>query len=104
MGHGSSDLSIEDLTTGISKSGMEQFQEDIKINILVNISEKIEDVAELEAAINAGWQGASRDRFLKDFKEVRKAIIADLKEEYKDVEARLEEVKNNYFRQDNNLY
>ena len=104
MSTGSSELGISSLTTGISKSGMAQYEEDLKTNVLTNVETKIEDVEAVITAINGGWQGESRDRFLKDFENVRKKLIEDLKDEYKDVQNRLDELQDNYFRQDKNLY
>lgn len=101
---GSTDVGISDLTMGVSKSGMAKYKEDLKTNVLVKVSDKINDVTTVITAIEAGWQGISRDNFLTDFAAARGSICADLKEEYNDLQARLEELEDSYFRQDASLY
>lgn len=102
---GSEDLGINDLSIGVSKSGMKAYREAIKISLLKDTITKMEDDWEaVETAINGAWQGASRDRFLDDFAKRREAIEEDLRKEQEDLDNRLEELESAYYKQDNNLY
>lgn len=100
---GNNDLSIGGLTIGIDANGMETYQDNLKVALLDKTCEVIDNVSMLEAIINAGWQGVSRDRFLKSFQEMRTRINEDLVKEYADLRYRLSELQSNYFKQDQDL-
>ena len=104
MSSGASDTGISDLTVGISKSGMEAYIQQLKADLLDTSVEKINDTSNMLNAINSGWQGASRDNFISDFNAAREAIANDLIAEYNDLAARLQELQDNYFKQDSELY
>ena len=102
---GSSNLGIGDLSIGVSKSGMQEYREAIKLSLLDETIKKMdENWTAVETAINGAWQGTSRDRFLDDFAKRREAIKEDLKKEQQDLDNRLEELESAYYKQDNNLY
>ena len=100
---GKENLGIETLTIGVSRDGMRTYRDELNHIVLKETQSRLDDVTDFEGAINQCWQGQSRDKFLKDFKEDREKIKRDLKEEYKDLEARLEELENQFFAQDDRL-
>lgn len=103
MKTGSSNMDIGDMTEGISAKGMEEYIESLKAYLLVETTKIINDTSALESAINAGWQGQSRDKFIEKFNEARSAISDDLKKEFKDLNNRLAELQINYFAQDSKM-
>lgn len=98
-----SNLGIGDLTIGIDANGMVQYKEDLRAELLQQSKEKINNVQEVLDAINAGWQGVSRDNFVKQFASVREKICEDLDNEYADLENRLTDLQSAYFSIDKNI-
>lgn len=94
---GSNGLGIGDLSIGVSAQGMSEYVEKIRMDLLKDAREMINNVETVEAAINKGWQGASRDKFLTDFEAMRDQICTDLEEEFYDLEAKMEEVMGAYY-------
>lgn len=96
-------LQMGDLTIGVSKAGMDSYIENLKLEIITNTIQKMDNIQAIEAAINKGWQGESRDKFLTLFKKQRDLIKEDLKKEYKDLEFRLQELEASYYKQDKEM-
>lgn len=98
------DFGIGSATVGISKEGMNQYIEQLHIDLLKNVKEKIDDVENLETQISSMWQGASRDNFLRDFKQQRILLESQLEKEFLDLQNRLVEIEEGFFMEDQNLY
>lgn len=98
------DLGIESLSTGISKGGMFEYLDNIKAEVITGTERIINDVTHIENAINSGWQGVAKDRFLIAFKEKREALLADLNKEYDNLYWRLLELEEQYFKADANMF
>ena len=96
-------LGIDSLTIGVSRAGMEEYRESLKMHLLEETKTKLEDVAEIQTAIDNGWQGQARDQFLVDFDQQIGKIIEDLQKEYDDLDHRLIELSENYLNQDMNM-
>ncbi len=93
-------LGIGNLDVGLSIAGIDEYLNSMKVNLLASTEELLDNVASVEQAINAGWQGMSKDKFLEDFMVARSTIKNDLALEYEDVVARFQELKNNFMYQD----
>lgn len=100
---GNNGVTIDEMTVGINKNNMDAYKEGLKAKLLTETDQKLKDVSAIQTAIDAGWQGESRDKFLREFSGVINAISEDLKLEYHDLSLRLEELENNYFNQDKNM-
>ena len=101
---GNHDLNIDSLTIGIDANGMANYRESLRIAVINETVNKLDnDWEPVEEAINDCWQGESRDRFLRDFKNIREKIKDDLTAEYRDLENRLLDLENMYFKQDQNM-
>ena len=98
-----SNLGIDSLSTGIDSKGMDAYLESLKADLITKTAEKINSIAEIESAINAGWQGIAKDRFMNDFEKQREAVITDLEKEYGNLLTRLNEVQTEYFQTDINM-
>lgn len=103
MNTGSENLGIADLSIGISASGMESYKEALKAELLISSKEKINNFAEVEAALNRGWQGAALDKFKVQFQTTATKICEDLDKEYQDLDNRLTDIQSAYFNADNNI-
>lgn len=97
------DASIQELTTAIDSQGMQSYFESLKLHLLTEVVEDLEDTAEIENAINTGWQGVARDNFLTNLSKQITSIEEDLEKEYNNVEARMGELQSDYFNQDQNM-
>ena len=102
-GAGSQNMSFDGVTEGIDRDAMKTYLDNLKIDLLDTVSEQIDAVSEVTEAINAGWQGAARDAFLKQFLTQRSAIKSDLEQEYKDLMARFNELQEFYYKQDEQM-
>lgn len=96
-------LGIDSLTIGVSHAGMDAYRDELKMAVIQETKELIDDYADVESAINSCWQGISRDRFLEAFKTTREQIKNDLDAEYNDLDARLNELEYMYYQQDSNM-
>ena len=96
-------LGIQDLTTGISTSGMQAYREELKSSLLLSSQEKLRSLQEVETALNEGWQGTAADRFKTQMNATVEKICEDLQKEYADLENRLIDLESAYFNADNIL-
>ncbi len=97
-------LGIDSLSIGISASGMSEYKEALKAELLVATKTKLEEERNnIMNIINTGWQGVARNRFDDQLKKMCDEIGNDLEAEYKDLEARLDELEAFYFNQDKSL-
>lgn len=96
---------LNGIDIGMSIAGIAEYLEDLKANVLEKAKSTLtgESLEKVVAAINNNWQGASRDKFLTNLEQAIKHISTDLDAEYDDLLARLEEIQNNYLKQDNQL-
>ena len=102
-GINAADATIGNLSIGIDIQGMQAYRESLKTQLITECKTKLEQTDGISNAITAGWQGVSRDRFLKDLEETIIKIEEDLEAEYADLESRLLELESNYFEQDSNM-
>lgn len=100
---GGNDLGFEGISEGISKQGMEAYLEQLKLDLLNSVSEKLDDTQDMQNAINAGWQGASRDKFYRKFDTAIEATKEDLAAEYADLVNKLSELAQDFYAQDANM-
>ena len=100
---GSKELGIEGLNIGYSEQGLKDYRRILEDNLIRETGKVLMNVNEIESAINAGWQGKSRDVFMEQLGRTIKNIINDLNDEYDDLNARFKEIENNYITQDEEL-
>ena len=101
---GGSNIGIEDMTIGVSGRGMEEYSEMLRTKILTEISEELE--TQREAIINSvrtGWRGSSEERFERLLRDEIEDIIDDLRQEYADLEGKLQDTGKYYVDQDEKL-
>jgi hypothetical protein len=94
-------IGIDEMTIGVDKGGMGSYKDQLKADLLTSVAEKL-DTAEnnIDTSLKSGWRGASEEKFEKDLKEQIKKIKEDLADEYRDVESRLDDLQNFYYKED----
>jgi len=102
-GEGRDFSELAEMTEGLSAKGMEAYLEALKANLLVKVADTLDTTDELEAAINKGWQGVSRDKFMTQFNTAIKNTKEDLAQEYADLVNKLSELAQSYYAQDANM-
>lgn len=100
---GQGNLGIDSLSTGISSIGMENYLETLKANLITSTVEKLNNITEIETAIDAGWQGVAKERFMTQFETLRQSVSTDLEKEYQNLVNRLNELEEQYFQADINM-
>ncbi len=93
----------EGVTEGISKSGVEAYVEYLQVEVIQSLINKLDDVGEIQAAIDKGWQGESRDKFLRAFASTINQTEEEIQAEFKNLVDRLSELIQSYYKQDENM-
>lgn len=96
-------VDIADLTQGVSRKGMDMYSNNMYKELVEQVRYKLEDVSAIQTAVDAGWQGESRDKFLADFEANIRIVENQIKDEYYALDARIIELTGNYYRQDRDL-
>lgn len=95
-------LGVSELDIGISGNGMYEYAQTIASN-MEKVKDAVDEYQSFEQAINNAWQGVSRDRFMEQFYKVTESLKEQLDLEYADLMARLTELQENYYKQDEAL-
>lgn len=96
-----SDLSK--LTIGFSSEGLQTYKTELKTKILTEAAEALSATQGVKEALEQGWQGMSKDKFVTDLENTIQTINTDLLAEYDDLEARFAQLEQNYLTQDNDM-
>ncbi len=95
--------STSNLSVGMNLKKMDTFAKDIGFNVK-EIVKKIKDTSDLQKKLDANWQGASRDAFVKDLNDAIGKVQRAVTAEYYDFMSRLQDLANNMYKEDKNLY
>lgn len=82
-------IGINDLSVGVSYTGVSHLLADIKLDMVTNAKKDLEDFKEVENALRKGWQGDDCDKFIKNFEKMEKEIENKLDEFYKSIEKQM---------------
>ena len=96
-------LGTAGFTAGMNIKKLNDFAQDINFNVKKIIA-KIDDTKSLQAQLDASWQGASRDRFVKDLNDAIGNLKWGIDMEYRDFMSRLQDLADNMYKQDKDLY
>ena len=101
---GSGELTIGEMSTGMSSTGMQEYLDQIKAEILTDISNQLDTAREeIIKVLKTAWVGQSEERFETLITTAVENVKTDLNAEYNALEARLNELTNNYYNQENAL-
>ena len=95
--------SISELSIGADANGVVDYLDQIHAVVIEKVGELLDNTNDLITAINIGWVGTSRDRFVEQFTKTKDDIKDDLISEYTDLTQRIYEITAAYFKQDQNL-
>lgn len=91
------------MTEGISAVGMQNLHDSIKARLYEGVIQKLEETEEIQSALNKGWQGESRDKFLNEFSRGIDMVKSDLHKEYIDLAHKLGELTEYYYETDKEM-
>ena len=96
---------ISNYTIGLSTVGLANYAEELKMKVLQEAQNALTGTYfdDVKNKTKQFWQGKSCDKFLEDLDSAIKVIQENLEWEYNDLMLRLEEIQNNYIKQDNEL-
>lgn len=57
-------MDFENATHGVSFAGMEAYKTELQMNTFRKIRDAINNTADVEAAVKAGWTGTAADNFI----------------------------------------
>ena len=101
------ELSINTMTMGYSSAGIDRYLEAVKTGILTDVCNMLEDdfegVRNIKYAFDKGWVGTAREKFDLKFQKARADIKAEIEKEYNDFEYRINELRDNFIKQDNEM-
>ena len=101
---GTGELSINEMSTGMSVAGMQDYLENIKAEILTNVTNQFDTARdEITKSVRTAWVGQSEQRFETLLSEAIEDLKVELNAEYNALASRLNELQNNYFNQENAL-
>ena len=96
----SRDMDFSDVSYGISKSGLEGYFDYLKVNVVDKIKGQLQNIEDVNSAINSGWQGVSRDAFLRQFNNAIYNASNELDMEFGNLRNKLNELAQSYYAQD----
>lgn len=96
-------MDFENVTEGVSRSGMNGYLEYLRVDVITKILEALDNTDEMSTAINNGWQGQSRDKFLSQLRGAIKASKNDIYKEFSNLADRLSDLYQDYMKQDANM-
>lgn len=101
--YGDSSLDIKNATTGISKSGMKTYVENVNVAVIDETIKKLKNTSGISDAVDAAWAGKSKEAFLKALDKSIQRIINDLEKERDNLNARFDSLEYSYLSQDEKL-
>ncbi len=101
---GTGELAINEMSTGMSVAGMQDYLENIKAEILTNVTNQLDTARdEITKSVRTAWVGQSEERFETLLTDAVDDVKTELTAEYNALASRLNELQNNYFNQENAL-
>lgn len=97
-------VTIGDMTVGYSGKGMNSFKASLKEMLVDEVEESLEKLEEtVKDNLSNCWTGDSKDKYVKKLSNQIESVVDELKDEWKDLSARLTEVAYFYKAQDQAL-
>jgi len=98
-----STLGIDEVTIGASASGVETYIEELKLEYIDEAIAALQDLSEVKATLEAGWQGVSQQRFIAALEDNSNNVVETLNGEYVKLQSALTSVAASFFDHDENL-
>ena len=97
---GSKDMDFNGVTEGFSKEGYGYYISYLKLNIVDTICDMLDKTDGIINALNKGWQGNSRDKFIEKFNKTKNKTEDEIIAEFKSLKSKLSILAYNYYEQD----
>lgn len=99
----SNNLGIDSATQGISKTGIENYRQDLQLHVINESKEKLRNYQNIVTVIGQNWNGTAANKFVNNLdKSVNQACDA-LDEIQKAIDALIGAVKDSMINQDENM-
>lgn len=89
-------MTIDNATYGVSQSGMKDYIEALNTSLISGTKNILEDVRDIQAAIDAGWNGPAKASFLKALAASIQKVEEALDAEEKDLRKKLDILQSSY--------
>lgn len=99
----STSMSFTNVSEGLDIDGMNNYIKFLQLDVLQKVIDQLEKTQGIQSAINLGWQGKSRDKFLTKFEEQIKATEKELTNEFEDLKTRMNDLARSFYTQDENM-
>ncbi len=97
-------MGIDELTYGVSKSGVEEYINKINLDVLDNVIKKIQDTDDVKTSLRAGWAGKGEEDFEASLENAVGLAVDEIESVKKKIETTLNDLKDKMFTQDTNIY
>jgi len=91
------ELTIQEVSYGISKAGMDAYIDALQLDVEQPIRDVLNDTTSLKKAVESGWQGKSKDAFLKLLDNSVKELDKEIEAEFDNLASKLTELKKQYY-------
>ena len=89
---GSSGLSWDSTTSGVTLEGMNEVLDGIRLVMVDQARENLNNTSALQETIREGWSGSDCDMWLQNFDSLRKEIDESLEFYYNQIEAEFQKI------------
>ncbi len=98
------EIGISEMTIGVSSQGVEDYSESIRVEVLQNLSQTLdEEVAKVKTSLAQAWTGESEQVFEELLDKQVTVIKEDMESEYNDLNKKLVNLIGYYKNQDKKL-
>lgn len=91
-GVGSSSLSWDQTTQGVTLEGLNDLLEQIKVVMVEDAIDNLDNTQAVKEAVAEGWQGGDRDLWIQHFDELKDEIKGSLEFYYNQIETEFQKI------------
>jgi len=97
-------IDYESMTIGASAAGLTTFLEELKVDYIDKARDELESgLTGVKEALDAGWQGESKDKFFQDLTDNANVVRETLEAEYTKLNVAITSTAQSFFTQDAQL-
>lgn len=89
---GASGITIEQMSQGVSREGMEAVLGEVKVAMIDTATENLNNYTSLHETVKMYWQGTDCDQWCDNFVHLVNEIVASLEGYYEQIEAEFQKV------------
>lgn len=96
-------LDLDDATIGISRTGLENYKQDLKVNIINDTKVLLRNYEDIATEIGKGWNGAAANRFMENFDSSVESACNALDEISKSIDLLFATIQSAMIKQDEEM-